>query len=67
MAMTLINEAIDKYGNRGSGDERVLTVQYEALMEFGEAYLFDLYHRVSPFLHNNLCLLCYHGCLQQYT
>ena len=47
MAMSLINEAINKYGTRGDGKkERVITVSYEAMMEFGESYLFDLYYQV---------------------
>lgn len=47
MALLLINEAINKYGTRGDGDaERVITVSYEAMMEFRESYLFDLYHQV---------------------
>lgn len=47
IAMTLINEAIDKYGTRGNGEERVILVSYEGLMEFRETYLFDLYYQVS--------------------
>jgi hypothetical protein len=48
MALLLIDEAIKKYGTRGDGDaERVITVSYEAMMQFRESYLFDLYHRVS--------------------
>lgn len=48
MALSLINDAINKYGTRGVGDkERVITVSYEAMMEFQEIYLFDLYHQVS--------------------
>lgn len=45
-AMSLINDAINKYGTRGDGTERVITVSYEAMMEFGEPYLFDLYYQV---------------------
>lgn len=48
VALSLIRSAIEKYGIRGSGDEeRVVTVSYEAMMEFQETYLFDLYHQVS--------------------
>ena len=48
MALKLINEAINKYGTRGDGgSERVITVSYEAMMEFQETYLFDLYYQVS--------------------
>ena len=55
MALSLINEAINKYGTRGDGDtERVITVSYEAMMEFRESYLFDLYHQVSN---------CYSSCI----
>ena len=48
VALSLINSAIEKYGIRGNGDEeRVVTVSYEAMMEFQESYLFDLYHQVG--------------------
>ena len=47
IAMTLINEAIDNYGTGRNGEQRVILVSYEGLMEFREAYLFDLYYQVS--------------------
>jgi len=48
IALDLINEAINKYGTRGDSDRaRVITVSYEAMMEFYEPYLFDLYYQVS--------------------
>jgi hypothetical protein len=47
MALSLIQSAIDKYGVRGGDKERVITVSYEALMEFREPYLFDLYYQLG--------------------
>ncbi|KAL3783237.1 hypothetical protein HJC23_001144 [Cyclotella cryptica] len=48
MALSLIKTAIGRFGVRGKGEkERVITVSYEAMMEFKEAYLFDLYHQLG--------------------
>ncbi|KAL7522582.1 hypothetical protein ACHAWX_007288 [Stephanocyclus meneghinianus] len=48
MALSLIKTAIGRFGVRGNGDkERVITVSYEAMMEFKETYLFDLYHQLG--------------------
>lgn len=51
MAMAIMKEAYEKYGKQGShlknGNERVIVVSYEGLLEFKEVYLFDLYHQLG--------------------
>jgi hypothetical protein len=51
MALSFIRKAIKRYGVQGTSKtgekSRVIPISYEALMEFKESYLFDLYHQLG--------------------
>ncbi len=48
LAVSLMKEALSKYGNHHRlGKPTLISVSYEGLMQFKEAYLFSLYHKLG--------------------